>query len=106
MADGTVQGIPNTEGQTETSIVNANAVETSASVIRSTPLYDAHVVHELLIENNILRRRVESQSKKKLDQRRTIMDLRKENSKFKRKLSLRNSFLASYRKTKLEVRNK
>lgn len=62
--------------------------------------------HDLLVQNNNLKRLVEREQKKYCNQRRTILELRSENAKFKKKLSLRNSFKTRYRNKKLDVRKK
>ena len=70
----------------------------------STSADSSHSIHDLLIENNDLRLRIDSQQQKVSNQRSTILNLKKENCKVKKKLLLRNSFKASYRKKKLDIR--
>lgn len=59
-----------------------------------------------MVKNNDLRRLVDSQREKNLAQCRTILELKKENDKFKKKLALMHSFKSSFWKKKLEVREK
>lgn len=53
-------------------------------------------VHQLLVENTELKRSIEKHQRKQLEQRRTILKLRRENIQLKKKITLR--------KTKLNVR--
>lgn len=47
-------------------------------------------VHQLLIENTELKRLIESHRNKHLEQRRTILNLRRENTSLKKRLPLRS----------------
>lgn len=94
------------ESERESLIVD-ESVETSTNENTDCPTSNnADKIHGLLVQNNDLKHLVELKSAKVSKQRRTIMDLKTENNKFKKKLSLRNSFNTIFRKRKLEVRRK
>lgn len=87
---------------TETTQESAIASRTAAA--EGTAANNAIMTTRLLVENTRLKRAVESQRKKAIKQHRTILDLRKENTKFKKKISLRISYSTSFRNTGLQVK--
>lgn len=87
---GIIQESPAIGSERDSSTANVNTIEKTST--------------RLLIENCKLKRLVELQRKVALNQRRTILDLRREVNSFKKKLSIRNSYKTSSRKTKLDVR--
>lgn len=86
-------------GQSDVAISSPNTLvvsETSNNTIGGR--------HQLMVKNNDLRRLLELQRNKYLNQRRNILKLKKENSQVNKQLSLRHSFKSRFWKTKLKVR--